>query len=343
MLKIYKPVESDAWANLDSFKLKLDWNESDYFLNKISDEILSFLNSSNISYYPNLDNSLLIEKVANYTNVTPDCIELTSGSDYAHEIILKYLGFLNRDSKVLIFYPTYDNFRSTAETIVSNIGIVNLELSKFSSLYDFDFSSSSLVYLSNPNNPTGDFLDIEKLNIVLDNNKDVLFVIDEAYIDFNISKSVVSLIEHQKNIIITRTFSKAFGLAGFRIGYILSSPILISSLSRFNNVKHLSSIAKIAASVTMDNISFFSEAIKRINFNKDILIKELKERDYVKNVFNGGGNFVLVELFDCSENFYLKLKSNNVYIRRLNHLVSLENFVRITVPSNNIDKLISCL
>lgn len=340
---LYKPVSSKAWNDNSQDKLKLDWNESDVLLPEVLDHIKVFLSSGNVSFYPSLDNEELLVKISGYNNVSVSSIELTPGSDYGHEMVLKFLNFENRDSSVVIFNPTYDNFRSTAETIVSQVHVCNLNVESYKEWHKFDISNYSLVYLSNPNNPTTDFLDLEILEEKLKKFPNIFFLIDEAYIDFDLSKSASHLLNEYNNLIISRTFSKSFGLAAFRIGYILATPNIICNLKKFNNIKHINAIAKISASVVLDNLHFFNSNIRKIKNNKILLLQFLESKSYVIKTYANGGNFVLIQLDSSSSEFVDRLMKKSIYIRPLNHLPNLENFVRITIPINRLEILLKSL
>lgn len=342
MLKKYVPVGSTAWVDSNPNKLKLDWNEGDLLVPEIKNGIIGFIESPNSTYYPNIDNSHLNSEIAKYCGCDLSNVELTASSDYAHEIVLKWLLNKNRDSSIVVFTPTYDNFRSTAETYFSKVHKVDLGIEDYKSVLEHDFSQYDLVYLSNPNNPTTDFLDYEKLEDALNKYSNKLFLVDEAYIDFDLDKSVKQLISKHSNIVISRTFSKAFGLAAFRIGYLVGSAALIAELQQFNNVKYVNAFAKIAALQCLYSLQTIRENIDVVKANKILLEQVFKSDKKYTNVISGGGNFLLVECVSAQD-VLSELSANSVYVRSLAHLKGMENWIRITVPSRGLQRLISSL
>lgn len=338
MLKKYSPVDSLAWRDENANKLKLDWNESNSFLPSIHGKILEFLSSPNITYYPDLDNDFILRKISEYSNLKKENVELTASSDYGHEIVLKYLSYKIPNLTCLILTPTYDNFRSTAETMLKEVITRDLGVDYYKNCLSMDFEEYDLVYLSNPNNPTTDFLEKHKLKEVLMKYPNTYFLVDEAYIDFDLHLSVQEFVQDLSNIIISRTFSKAFGLAAFRVGYLLSSEKVRLELSRFNNEKYVNSFAKIAVTESLENLGFLKDNIEKVAFNKIKIINHLEERKEIKKVIYGGGNFILVECLN-SEALWHELRENSIYVRSLSHLKGMENYLRITIPVKGLNFL----
>lgn len=336
--KGYLPVGSSAWKDENPNKLKLDWNEkSDLISKSIKEDINKFLDSKNASFYPDVNDDKLLLAISNYCQLSKENILITPGSDYAHEVLLKYIA-KERGGRVLIFGPTYDNFRSASQTIVSETKIELLPLRDYNLVLDFDYSVADLVYFVSPNNPTGNTVKKDILSELLAKWPNTIFLIDEAYIDFNITESVSQLVNEYENIIISRTFSKAFSLAAFRIGYLISNPKMISELYRFTNVKHVNALAKIAAQSVLNNLDLLNEHVLEIKTNMNLVAAFLKKKcQGLIDTIEGKGNFILLE-FDSPKralNFVDILKTQSVYIRSLAHLNGYENYVRITIPSKD--------
>ncbi len=125
------------------------------------------------------------------------------------------------------------------------------------------FTSNQKSYICNPNNPTGTLHDILKLESLITKYGDMLFVIDEAYYAF-CGKSVAYLLPNIQNLIITRTFSKAFGLASFRIGYCLSSAQNIAALNLFRNAKNITHLSQVAAIAALKDKEYMESYVKEI-------------------------------------------------------------------------------
>lgn len=338
MLKVYKPVRSEAWSDPNPNKLKLDWNEGNAFLGSIIHQINHFMSSGNISFYPDIDESEILNSLSNYTGLGSDQLLLVPGSDYGHEVILKFLRHKLNGKSVLIPTPTYDNFRSTSETILDSVKCLQLGIKNYHEWFEQNLDGFDALYISNPNNPSGDFIQKEQLEILLKKHKNKLFIVDEAYIDFDLEKSVVELVLKHKNLVVSRTFSKAFGLAAFRVGYLLSHFNTMENLRRYSNLKHVNAFAKIAVKEVLDNLPFFQQCNLLVKENRKKLIEKLMARGDVKKCYSGGGNFILVQLED-SRIFIDCLHEHSIYIRNLAHLEGLDNHVRVTIPVFGIDRL----
>ena len=337
---LYKPVKSEAWDKADNDILKLDWNEFNGLLPQaILDEIIYFYKGSKSSWYPNINDKEILELLSEYVGCKDINLALVPGSDYGHEALLKYAQ-VNGTREVFIYGTTYDNFRSTAHSYGFKIEYFREILSVgFDPLYSMKFKPNSVVYLCSPNNPTGHTIDKAKLSKLLSENKETLFFIDEAYIEFNLELNLVNLISRFENLFITRTFSKAWGLASFRVGYIVGNEIVIGQLSEYINIKHVNAFAKIAILWSLKNPNYMYKYVERITTNVGRLA--LYYREMGLDVINNFSGFILVRFKSLEEKraHIELLRSKKIYIRDLGHLVGFEQFVRITVPHDLDDYL----
>lgn len=315
--------------------IKLDWNEFPYdpcpkVIMKIKEEISS--KSLKLNWYPNTYPENLLRKVASYNNVSKDNICLFSGSDAGLELIAKT--FIEKNTTVGIISPTYDQFR--IECIINN---AKLKKIFFKNLFQSDLKELGLklkkikpkiVYLANPNNPTGTMFNNEKLIELIKLNSNILFIIDEAYIEYTNHKSIATKknLNDTKNLIVMRTFSKCFALASLRLGYCLTSKLLNTNLNKIKNHKSINSIAQLAGISTLDNILYYKKKIKLINKTKNNFIDKLSS--YGINIINTPTNYVLIESVYKDELIKF-LESKNIFIRNLNHLKFMNNFARISI------------
>jgi histidinol-phosphate aminotransferase len=194
------------------------------------------------------------------------------------------------------------------------------------------FDSNQVVYLCSPNNPTGHTLDQNALSVALTKNSDTLFIVDEAYIEFSPTADVSRLIRDFENLIITRTFSKAWGLAAFRVGYIIACPTLIDNVNVYVNIKHVNALAKIAIRWSLQNPEYMLRYVERIQLNVHRLKEHYKSPEIT--VYNNFSGFILLEFdtFQSKIDHLQALRTKGIYIRDLGHLDGFEKFVRITVP-----------
>ncbi len=322
--------------------LKLDWNESTIPPSPlVKKSLLKIVENENLyPLYPSTNNLILLDKISSYVGLPIGNVQYFASSDSLHEYLVKmYIGV---GDPILILGPTYDNFRLTAE---SQGGIVTFF--NYGTNFELDFDlfidrikslSPSLVYICNPNNPTGNLIDINSVKLLLNLFPDTVFLIDEAYYEFSgvtMSKYVLEF----DNLFISRTFSKAFGLANFRIGYLISSFENILQISKIRNPKNVTTFAQEAAISALSDVEYMHSYVEQVNIAKLFFSVELKSKHFIKEVHSSESNFLLVEFFDfeTKSKFFEFLSENNIFIRNLSHSSILNNCLRITI--GNVEQM----
>jgi histidinol-phosphate aminotransferase len=330
--------------------IKLDLNEfNDDHHTDLKNEIVNSLNNSKtLTHYSNMlfDTTLnLINYISNYNKIYNYNIILSAGSDVGLEYLVNYL--VNPASTVYIFVPTYSYFNNLVSKITDNIIYIPVNV------YDYEYNIDSyltkyikndindenvVIYIVNPNNPTGILFDRSNIENVFIKYCKFKFIIDEAYIEYCYLNSCVEYINKYSNIFITRTFSKAYGLAGLRLGYILSSKNNIIGLYKYFNEASLSEISKVAANCIYKNIDYYENIIKNLNKRRDDFITFLNLNN-IKNI-KSNASFVSIFIGNKNENFIEILKSNNIYIRNKTKDINMTGFVRITIGNEKTMNLI---
>ncbi len=325
----------EAWKfSHDDEVLKLDWNEatikpSPNVLVKIS----KVLKDGKLNWYPNINNTELINKLANYNSVKNNQVQYFASSDSLHEYIVR--AFIDDSDRLLSISPTYDNFRAVAESNGAHVQYYDLD-----SNFDLDFNrfnedlkliKPKVVYIVNPNNPTGSIFSKNDLYDLININKNILFIIDEAYFEFSYV-TLSSFVSELDNLLISRTFSKAFALASFRIGYLISSSKNIEIINRIRNAKNISLFAQEAAIGALDDIEYMQNYVKSVGIAKSIFMNYLKTLDWMSPI-EGMGNFIFVKLdsVQIKNDLISYLKINKIFIRDYGHIKKTENFIRITI------------
>jgi histidinol-phosphate aminotransferase len=341
-LKPYSLVSHKAWEIEDKEKvLKLDWNEATISPSpKVKQNIIKFLEKGNLNWYPDVNNKKLLNKLAKYNKLPVENILYFASSDSLHEYIVK--AFINPEDKLIIVAPTYDNFRASAESVGANINFYFLDNDFKLNIKDFikflKKVNPKLVYLCNPNNPTGTMIEIEKVKHLIDNFKNTLFIIDEAYYEF-VGKSCKDLVLDYNNLIITRTFSKAFALASFRIGYVISSVSNINLLLKIRNPKNITTLSQIAAISALEDIEYMKAYVNEILQAKEFFRNELLKLNL--KIYGDGGNFILIKLEkEIKRKLISFLETNNIFIRDYGHVKGMENYCRITIGTKDQMKIV---
>ncbi|MCW5197607.1 histidinol-phosphate transaminase [Buchnera aphidicola] len=289
---------------------------------------------NNLNRYPDKEYKLLLKSYSNYTKISYKNIIATRGSDEAIELLIKAFCEPKKDS-IMIFPPTYDMYQVYANIL--NVKVISiLQLKNFQidlkNLKKF-IKNTKLIYLCNPNNPTGTLINHKDIIEILKFTKNkCLVVIDEAYIEFCFKNTVVDLMCKFDHLIILRTLSKAFGLASIRCGFILAHIEVINIIKKIIAPYPLSTptlqIARFFLS--KNNLILLKNNILELKKNKKILIQELKKLFYVKKIFSSSTNFILV-FFHSSKQVFSQLLKYKVVTRDQNFKILLQNCIRISV------------
>ena len=300
---------------------KLDWNEG--FYNYGGDINLNRYSSPNLKLYE--------EKVAEIYDENLYNVKLFPGSDIAHIEILRLYSDIG--DQCTIFGPTYDNFRCTAESFGLKIDyVVSVwDLNTFKNI--LKDNDSKLVYICNPNNPTGEYF--SEINDLISCFPEKLFLVDEAYLEFTEDKFSTKKIILD-NVIFFRTFSKAFSLAGVRLGAILASDKLIEDIDLIYNPKHMSTFALSAIDMVVADKLKIHDYIDKVVLNRN----ELRNRILVElndDVVcpHSCGNFLLLHINDRHRKNRVMndLKELNIFVREFNDFHGL-NAIRITITDD---------
>jgi histidinol-phosphate aminotransferase len=320
--------------------IKLDINEYNFphpsgFYNQL---YLKMLNPKCITHYSNMycDETLnLIKNIANINNLLDDNILLTSGSDTALEYIATDI--FKQNTKLLYLVPNYSHM---VDFIKKNKGIVvpiqfdilkdKYQLSLYLKLYE-NIIENAVIYISNPNNPTGLCVDKNDLILCISKYSKTIFVIDEAYIEFTgVSESMCELVKQFANIYIVRTFSKAYGIAGLRLGYILSQQTNILHLNNnvFNEAS-LTELSKCAGNYILENLPYYNKIISDTNNIKSFFFNFLN----TNNIFYipSHANFVSIYVGINVNDFTNYLLNKGFVIRNKTSDTNMYGFVRITI------------
>ena len=346
-LQPYRLASHDAW-NEEGDVLKLDWNESticspDYLIS----EIIGLLESRRLklNWYPDTDNTELKGLLSDYVELPFEFVQYYSSSDSLHESLGTAL--INKGDIVLAVAPTYDNFRVTMELNgATYIYFKTSEIDHFQidvlKLYHFIIHNQpKIVYMGYPNNPTGTQMSIDQVEYLISSFQHTLFIIDEAYYEFS-SISVAHLIPKYNNLIITRTFSKAFGIASLRIGYLIAKPEFHELMNRVRNAKSISSIAQIAAIVLLKRQESMKTFVEEINEAKTYLIEELTNLENFI-CLSSNANFVLIKVLKHKQDLIHFLREHNIFVRDFN-TDELKDYLRITIGTKvQMEKLVKII
>jgi histidinol-phosphate aminotransferase len=309
-------IQGNTWLNA---------NESPY----VKDVNIIF---TNLNRYPEPQPEAVIDAYADYAGLNSDHIIMTRGADEGIELLVRTYCVPNQDS-IAIFLPTYGMYKVTADTHNVAINGLSQDLLLSGTVEDIikAVSNSKLVFICNPNNPTGSITSIEKIiKITHALAGKALVVVDEAYIEFSESNSCAQVLKDCENLVILRTLSKAFALAGLRTGFMLGSPNALAPIRKVIAPYPVSSVvAQIAkTALSNDSIMQMRQQVVILNKAKQTLIHWLSHSSAVKNVLIGEGNFVTLQLKDKTS---LSIAEKTGLIMRPFNLFGQDNWLRISI------------
>jgi histidinol-phosphate aminotransferase len=294
-----------------------------------------------LNRYPDPKQLELKKKLSEIKNIGRENIFVGNGSDEVIDLAYRIFCEPGKD-RALTFTPTYGMYDVSA-------GINNVELIKVPLTNNFQIifeetkkylkdENLKLIFICSPNNPTGNNIDcIEK---IIENFNGIVFI-DEAYIDFSEGESFIKKIEQYPNIIISQTFSKAWGLAAARVGTAYASEAIINLYNKVKPPYNISKLNQDEALKTLLTTDKFEKNKKIILQERKKLVENLSSLPIVKKIYPSDANFILVEVEDAN-NLYDKLVNAKVITRNRNSIV--KNCLRITVGSEEEnEKLLSIL
>lgn len=299
-------------------------------------------NNSLLNRYPDPLQKSLKKEIAKHRKVAVDQIFVGNGSDEAIDLLFR--AFCEPgSSRAIVFPPTYGMYEVSAD--LNNIQTVEIPLSNTFEIPGLSaikphFSAPGLLFICSPNNPTGNSTARYRIKEIAQNYNGIV-VVDEAYIDFSQSKSAVSLLCEIPNLVVLQTFSKAFGLAGARIGMAFSSKEIIAIL---NKIKPPYNVNTLSIQAAMDVLKYrdkIRNEIDEIVAERQKLTLALSTIRNVQTVFPSDANFLLVQFKD-SESVFKSILKAGIVVR--NRASQVENCLRITVGTKEENrKLIKAL
>ena len=295
---------------------------------------------SGLNRYPDPYQQGLKDKISKRKNINKNRIILGNGSDEVIDLIFRAFCEPGKD-EVICLPPTYGMYQVSAD--INNIGIKKVLLTA-----DFEIDEQALVneinpntkiiWFCSPNNPSGNTLDPEVIKRITSSFNGIV-VIDEAYIDFSSSQSWIDFLDFHENLIIMQTFSKAWGLAGLRLGMGFASPAIINILNNIKPPYNINTLTQEKASEALDNFEEKNQQVDVILSERALLIDELKKISAVKHIYPSDANFLLVKI-DNASYIYEKLVAKSIIVRNRSTVALCENSLRITVGRPEENKIL---
>lgn len=295
---------------------------------------------SGLNRYPDPQPERLLRRLARLYRTAEENLLITRGSDEGIDLLTRVFCRAGRDA-ILQCPPAFGMYRIAAQTQGADVisvprGADDFALDTRGVMETFEADPRiKLVFLTSPSNPTGDMLDGAFLEQLLDRARDrALVVVDEAYAEFTDRASTVPLVERHEHLVVLRTLSKAWAAAGLRCGSVIAQPSVISLLRRVIAPYPLPSpVVSLAMKMLEDGtLARQRDLLRQVRANKGILLGLLEGRAFVRTVFPGEANFVLIRVDDAGELLDF-CAQRNLILRGFPAEPALRDCIRISVGS----------
>ncbi|MEM3584130.1 MAG: histidinol-phosphate transaminase [Nitrososphaerales archaeon] len=311
--------------------IKLNQNENLFlsrdFLRSLLNEVV---NEVDIRLYPKEEEMQLKNALGEYVGLPSDYVILGNGSDQIIDLIVRT--FLGKDDIAVSIKPTYSMY----EWSVNHIGVKYFEIplkDDFSldveGILELAKNNKGMCFICSPNNPTGNQFKLKDVKAIIDSFPG-LVLIDEAYVEFA-EDSLVRLVKKYENLIVTRTFSKAFGLAGLRVGYALSNSEISTTVSEYAQLPYsLNCIGLKLALKVLAIVDKFKKSIEELKKEREKLTERLNSIKGVR-AFRSDANFILFQSVKLYDKVFNELFSKGVLVRKIGKVLNFEGCLRVTV------------
>ncbi len=343
------PYEISKKYNIPREKIiKLDTNEN-FFLERgwINNLIYEILEEFDIRAYPDLSSRLAEKSIADFwnqkieKNLNEENVIIGNGSDELINLTCRI--FLDQDEKSLTSEPTFGMFKfytsinggKFVSVLLNNDFTLNVNkiLEKVKS------EKLKLLFITSPNNPTGNQFPKQEIENIIQESENCVVVLDEAYADFA-DYSLMHLVTEFDNLIVTRSFSKVFGMAGLRVGYLVTNEKISDYFLRVKSPYNVNFIGYFMIPKILTNWNIIEEAISKIKEEREVLYNELKKINGIMKAYESKANFILIKLTDEYNALEVqeKLMSRGIIVRYRGALPLLENCLRISVGTRDMNQ-----
>lgn len=324
MMSSYSSARDDYNVGANKNLIYLDANESPF--------------KNEINRYPDNKHTEIKKLVSDIKNVNINQVVFGNGTDEILDLIVRVFCNPNKD-KIITLPPTYGMY----DVIAKTNGVENIEIplkSDFSidteKILSLKTSNIKILFLCSPNNPTGNSFDTNELTDLIKGFSGIV-VVDEAYIDFSSKQSLISLINDNNNLIITQTMSKAYGMAGIRLGMGFSNQKIINYLNKIKPPYNINVLTERKALKELNNIDEIKKNIDLVLNQRKLLISCLEKLDFIDKIYKSDANFLLVKV-DNADLRYNQLLEKGIIVRNRSNQPLCQNCLRITIGTENENK-----
>lgn len=313
-----------------TWDMKLDSNENYIGPSSSVIKALKQLSTEDVSHYPHYGN--LYKVLSEKYDIDKSCIAITNGADEALYAVINT--YIENNDCVLSVEPSFSMPELYSKLVGANYIKVpykkkwSYPLEEIINAVDI---RTKMIIITSPNNPTGDIISQEEIIKILEIYPDIAIVVDETYANFS-QHTCISLCDTYKNLIVVRSFSKDYGLAGLRLGCVISAAENIDCIKKTLSPYNVNSIAVIAAIEALKDDNYIETVRTEYKKSYEFLFKNFKELNFT--TYQSYGNFILVDFGSKCNLIYEKLKSNKIIVKNFDSTdKNLSNCLRITLPT----------
>jgi len=331
-IKGLKPYSSarDEYTKATNNMVFLDANENPF--------------ETGVNRYPDPKQNRLKEELSKIKGVSTSNILFGNGSDEIIDLIIRVFCEPKQD-KILVLPPTYGMYKVCADinaVEVKPILLTNTFQPDVDAILSQANANTKLLFLCSPNNPSGNSFNtdlIEKLLIEFSG----IVVLDEAYIDFSEQESWLKRLDEFPNLAITQTFSKAYGMAGIRLGVCYASEAIIDVLDTIKPPYNINELTQLKALECLEDYDVINLQVDQIKKNKSLLIDGLQEISFIKTIYPTDANFILVKVDDANMR-YSQLLTQGIVVRNRTTQPLCNSCLRFTIGTEKENiKLLNAL
>lgn len=323
-----KPYSSarDEFTDFDQEMVFLDANENPF--------------ENGVNRYPDPKQGDLKALMASQKSVTTQQILAGNGSDEVLDLLFRAFCNPGRDN-VITLPPTYGMYGvlSATNDIENREVLLNDHFQpNIDAIFEEVDDHTKMIFICSPNNPTGNLISAQAITEILERFSG-LVVIDEAYIDFAPAESWVTQLSNYPNLVVTQTLSKAYGLAGIRLGLCLASEEIVNVLNKIKPPYNVNKLTQVKAYERVVAVESVNEEVNLILNNRNELIKALRSISFVFEIFPSDANFVLARVDDANAR-YNELIKEGIVVRNRSSQPLCENTLRFTVGTSKENEVL---
>jgi histidinol-phosphate aminotransferase len=325
-VKALKPYSSarDDFKDFDKDMVFLDANESPF--------------NNGVNRYPDPQQCKVKAKLSKIKNIPIQNILLGNGSDEVLDLIVRAFCEPNHDNAIIL-PPTYGMYEVLAN--VNAVETIKVELAntfqpQVEQILKASNEQSKILFLCSPNNPSGNSFNQNNVEALIRNFQGIV-VLDEAYIDFSEQESWINRLEEFPNLVVTQTLSKAYGMAGIRLGICYASEDIISTLNKIKPPYNVNELTQQRALEQLNDPNMVIDQVSTILNERTKLIEALKAVKFVSKIFPTDANLILVKVDDASKR-YNQLIEKGIVVRNRTNQPLCENCLRLTIGTASENK-----